>query len=152
MKVLAVLRELVADQKKQNEMMLDNQRKFCDQMLKIRKAEKREFLNIWAAHLNVNTSGAEIANNTESSHPPLIYKEFDLMTLYAPEKPSILGRELARRLFGVGEKCELVLLIIGKKNSRETGRKPCDDFRYQLFKGLVWYCVFLFSSKTNEYR
>ena len=91
-KVSAVLKELVADQKKkQNEMIQDNQRKFFDQMLKIRKAEKREF--------------------SASTH----IKVHDLMTLYAPTKPSILGCELARHLFGVGEKCELVLLILEKQ-------------------------------------
>ena len=118
-------------------MMAEIQRKFFDQMLKIRKAEKRQFLNIWSAHLKVNTSGTEVPNNAENS-APLMYKGFDLVTLYAPEKPSILGRELGRRLFGEGEKCELILLIIGKKTSRATGRKPCDDTRYQLFKGMLW--------------
>ena len=38
------------------EEMAANQKRLHDQMLKIRKAEKREFLNILAVHLKVDTS------------------------------------------------------------------------------------------------
>ena len=69
-------------------------------MLKVQKAEKREFLNIWAAHLNVNTGWTKDPNHDDTSNCPLMYKGLDLMTLYPSEKPSIFGRELARRLFG----------------------------------------------------
>ena len=142
---MSIVKELLSDQKKQMEQMMENQKKFFDQMLKVRKAEKREFLNIWAAHLNVNTGRTEDPNNDDTSNCPLMYKGFDLMTLYASEKPSILGRELARRLFGQGEVCELILLILGKKTSRASGRKPCDHERYQLFKGKFYSVSFTFN-------
>ena len=72
-------------------MMQDNHRKLFDQILEFLKAEKREFPS--SAHIKV----------------------YDVMTLYATVKPNMLGCELANGLFGVGEKCELLLLIIEKQ-------------------------------------
>ena len=129
---------MVKNQKEHLEQMAEGQKRFFDQMLKVRKAEKKEFLNIWSAHLNVNQSAEqEPCNANDESLPPLMYNGFDLMTMYAPEKSSIFGRELCRRLFGKGKRCELVLLILGKHTTRDTCRQPCDEHRYNLFKGTL---------------
>ena len=68
-------------------------------MLKIRKSEKREFLNIWAAHLKVNVTGSEEPVNSDEGLRPLMWKNKNLMELYASEKPSVFGRKLGGELF-----------------------------------------------------
>ena len=88
-------------------------------MLKIRKTKKREFLNIWAAHIKVNVTGAEEPVNSDEGLRPLMWKNKNLMELYASEKPSVFDRKLGRELFGEGKVCELISLIIGKNSTRE---------------------------------
>ena len=129
---------MVKNQKELLEQTAEGQKPFFDQMLKVGKAEKKEFLNIWLAHLNVNQSAEQQpCNANDESLPPLMYNGFDLMTMYAPEKSSIFGGDLCRRLFGKGKRCELILLILGKHATRDTCRQPCDEQRYNLFKGTL---------------
>ena len=129
------MKELVAEQKRFMKETELNQKRFHDQMLKIRKSEKREFLNIWAAHLKVNVTGSEEPVNSDEGLRPLMWKNKNLMELYASEKHSVFGRKLGRELFGEGKVCELISLIIGKNSTRENTRSPCYEERYQLFKG-----------------
>ena len=136
------------------EEMAANQKRLHDQMLKIRKAEKREFLNILAVHLKVDTSDQQEPCNSSSdpSLPPLIYKGFDLMSIYASEKSSIFGRELVRRLFGHGKQCELIRLIIGKQTTRDSCRIPCDEERFKLFKGTFVFDPLKFTVELNIFK
>ena len=129
------MKELVAEQKRFMKETELNQKKFHDQMLKIRKSEKREFLNIRAARLKVNVTGSDGPINSDEGLRPLMWKKMNLMELYVSEKPSVFGRKLGRELFGEGNVCELISLIIGKNSTRENTRSPCDEERYQLFKG-----------------
>ena len=93
------MKELVAEQKRFMKETELNQKRFHDQMLKSRKSEKREFLNIWAAHLKVNVTGSEEPVNCDEGLRPLIRKNKNLMELYASEKPSVFGRKLGRELW-----------------------------------------------------
>ena len=133
--LVEAVKELVAEQKRFMKETELNQKRFHNQMLKIRKLEKREFLNIWAAHLKFNVTGTEEAVNSDVGLRPLIWKNKNLMELYASEKPSVYGRKLGRELFGEGKVCELLSLIIGKNSTRENTRSPCNEERNQLFKG-----------------
>ena len=127
------MKQLVAEKKRFMKETQSNQKRFHYQMLKMRKSEKREFLNIWAEHLKVNVTGSEEPVNSDEGLRPLMYK--NLMELYASEKPSVFGRKLGRKQFGEGKVCELISLIIGKNSTRENIRRPCDEERHQFFKG-----------------
>ena len=98
------VKELVAEQKRFMKETELNQKRFHGQMLKIRKLEKPEFLNIWAAHLKVNVTGAEEAVNSEVGLRPLMWKNKNLMELYASEKPSSLAENLVEN-WSEREKC-----------------------------------------------
>lgn len=123
--------------KKSLDTMVRNHKEAMDNMLKHFKAEKREFLHVWKAHLEgngvPNVPGG--AKNNELD-PPLLYKEKNLMAIYAAESPSLFGRELARALFGEGANCELGRVLIGPASKRKGARQPCDQERLELFRGI----------------
>ena len=122
-----------------NEIVQSN-KKTMEAILKQNRAEKREFLAVVKS--TVNCSGSPnipggVVNTDENDGEKLEYNGLDLMTLYASEKPSLFGRELARVLFGEGKQCELInTLITGPLTpTRKNTRMPCDNKRKKLFEG-----------------
>ena len=67
------MKELVAEQKRFMKQTELNQKRFHNQMLNIRKSEKRECLNIWAAHLKVNVTGYEEPVKSDEGSRPLMW-------------------------------------------------------------------------------
>lgn len=117
--------------------MLEQHRTMMNGLLKHFKAEKKEFLSILRAHLEVHGSPSLPGGvNNEETEPAIMYKGKNLLAIYAPEMPSLFGRELGRVLFGEGAACELTRTLIGAASNRKEARKACDEVRFNLFKGL----------------
>ena len=96
------------------------------------KADNAEFLSIVRSEISEDQV---VMNNEES--PPVFLQGEDLMKMVAGHDPGHFGRELAKKIFGVGCNSLLVNCMIGHERSKTNARDRVDMSLERTFETVV---------------
>ena len=92
------------------------------------------------------SKGETLVSKPLENSEPLMFGDFDLMTLTPVGGPQTFGRLLAATLFGAEGKCELMASRMGIKVSKNNCREPAERKKEELFKE----CVARFYPQESE--